>query len=45
MGASIAEAGCALKHAVRVWCGAEPFFVDWDDESCKGNYPRRPEWD
>lgn len=44
-GASIAEALCTMKHAVRMWTGAEPVFVEWDDDSLRDNYPRRPEWD
>lgn len=43
-GASIAEAVCALKHAVLVWAGVQPVFVPFDDPSLKGDYPRLPEW-
>ena len=43
-GASIAEAVCAMKHAVLVWAGVQPVFVPFDDPSLNGDYPRLPEW-
>ena len=43
-GASMAEALCAMKHAVVVWCEVEPGFVPWNDPSQVGDYPRLPGW-
>jgi hypothetical protein len=45
-GMSMSEANCTMKHlAVYHFAKCEPVFVDDEDPSLKGDYPRRPEWD
>lgn len=44
-GASHAEAVSMAKHIAKYHvAGLEPVFVQWDDESLRGGYPRLAEW-